>query len=116
MFVCLGICYRLYTETFFNREIPEYPTPEILRVDLTGTVLYLLSLGIDNFVSQIDLPTPASSASILGALTELHDLQAIDEFGKLSDPLGQRMAELPLSPKLARFLLVSAEVSDWERV
>lgn len=112
----IGACYRLYTEKFFNTELPEHAAPEILRVDLTATVLYLLSLGINNFVSQIDLPTPASPESILGALTELHALQAIDEFGKLTETLGQRMAELPLAPKLGRFLLISEEVSGCVRV
>lgn len=105
-----GVCYRLYTEKMFKTELPKFSPPEILRTDLTSTILYLLSLGIDNLVSQIELPTPASSDGILAALSTLHALQAVDEFGRLTAPLGQRMAELPLSPQLARFLLMSTEV------
>lgn len=90
--------------------MPQYTTPEILRSDLTSTVLYLLALGVDNFVSQIEFPTPPASENVVAALSELYALEAINEFGRLTTPLGQRMAELPIAPKLARFLLLSTQV------
>lgn len=91
--------------------MPTYPIPEILRSDLTYTLLYLLSLNITNFVTQVDFPTPVSSVLILEALTNLYALQAIDDKGMLT-VMGERMAELFLEPKYSRFLLLSSiEVS-----
>lgn len=95
----------------FNLDFPDFSTPEIFRSDLSSTILFLLSIGIDNFLTQMELPSPASTDNILAALSELYALQAIDEFGKLTIPFGKRMSELPLSPKLSRFLLISNEVS-----
>lgn len=105
-----GVCYRLYTEKFYKTSMHLYSIPELLRVNLTDVVLYILSLGVDNFVSQMDLPTPVSSESLIVALADLHALEAIDDLGRLTDFYGKRMAELlPLDPMVSRFVLYSTK-------
>ena len=41
-----GKCFRLYTERYFVRELEDQTHPEILRGDLSTTVLQLLKLGV----------------------------------------------------------------------
>lgn len=43
-----GKCIRLYSEQFYEEQMPNQTMPEILRVNLTSTVLTLKSLGIDD--------------------------------------------------------------------
>lgn len=42
--VSAGTCYRLYTENMFEYELPEFTTPEMLRMDLSQLVLHSISL------------------------------------------------------------------------
>jgi len=46
----------------------------------------------------------------------LFSLQALDEYGRLTTPLGQRMAEVPLAPSMARMLLGSQRWGCTEEV
>jgi len=45
-----GKCYRLYTSTAFEKDLIEQTYPEILRSNLSMTVLQLKKLGIDDLV------------------------------------------------------------------
>ena len=42
--VSAGTCYRLYTKSMFDFELPEFTTPEMLRMDLSQLVLHSISL------------------------------------------------------------------------
>ena len=42
-----GKCFRLYTEKSFHKELQEQTYPEILRSELSSTILTLKKLGID---------------------------------------------------------------------
>jgi HrpA-like RNA helicase len=42
--VSAGTCYRLYTKNMFDFELPEFTTPEMLRMDLSQLVLHSISL------------------------------------------------------------------------
>ena len=55
-----GKCIRLYSEQHFEKEMPNQTVPEILRVNLTSTVLTLKSLGIDDVINfeYMDKPNP----------------------------------------------------------
>lgn len=98
-----GKCYRLYTETAFN-SLPEATVPEIQRSNLAPTILQLKALGIDN-VARFDFLTPPPAELVIRALELLYSLGALDEYAKLTKPLGTRMAELALEPMLAKCLL-----------
>ncbi|KAK5129320.1 hypothetical protein LTR08_003600 [Meristemomyces frigidus] len=98
-----GKCYRLYTEAAFNK-LEAATAPEIQRSNLAPTILQLKALGIDN-IARFDFLTPPPAELIVRALELLYSLGALDEYAKLTVPLGIRMAELALGPMLAKCLL-----------
>ena len=105
-----GICIRLYSpESFTDR--PLYTTPEILRSNLAGVVLRMLSLNLGLIASFpfIDRPHPKS---IRDAVEILRDLGAIsrDENAEDSEqyqltPVGRTMAQFPLDPRVSRMII-----------
>ncbi|KAF9458095.1 P-loop containing nucleoside triphosphate hydrolase protein [Collybia nuda] len=102
-----GKCFRLYTEKDFMTELEEQTHPEILRSNLSNTVLELVKLGIKDLVrfDYVDAPAPET---LMRALELLNYLAALDDDGNLT-PLGAIMAEFPLDPQLAKMLIVSPE-------
>ncbi|PPQ72131.1 hypothetical protein CVT25_008505 [Psilocybe cyanescens] len=102
-----GKCFRLYTEKDFMKELEEQTHPEILRSNLSNTVLELMKLGIKDLVSfdYVDAPAPET---LMRALELLNYLAALDDDGNLT-PLGGIMAEFPLDPQLAKLLIISPE-------
>jgi ATP-dependent RNA helicase DDX35 len=101
-----GKCYRLYTEAAFD-SLPPATVPEIQRSNLAPTILQLKALGIDN-IARFDFLTPPPAELIVRALELLFSLGALDDYAKLTKPLGTRMAELALEPMLAACLLNSS--------
>lgn len=100
-----GKCYRLYTEAAYQN-LPEATVPEIQRSNLAPTILQLKALGIDN-VLRFDFLTPPPAELIIRALDLLFSLGAVDDYAKLTRPLGVRMAELSVEPMMAKVLLSS---------
>lgn len=98
-----GKCFRLYTEDSFQA-LPEANIPEIQRSNLAPVILQLKALGIDNVV-RFDFLTPPASELMSKALELLYSLGALDEYAKLTRPLGSRMAELAVEPMMAKTLL-----------
>lgn len=98
-----GKCYRLYTEAAFN-DMMDATVPEIQRSNLAGTILQLKALGVDN-IARFDFMTPPPAELIICGLELLYSLGALDDYAKLTNPLGTRMAELALEPMLAKCLL-----------
>ena len=98
-----GKCYRLYTEAAFSR-LSESTVPEIQRSDLAPIVLQLKALGIDNIV-RFNFITSPPSCLVTRAFELLYSLGAVDDYAKLTKPLGTRMAELSLEPMMAKVLL-----------
>lgn len=98
-----GRCLRLYTRHDFDTR-PEFDLPEILREDLSETMLSVASLGIGN-LEWLDAPPPAAAAA---ALTLLRDLGAVNADGAIS-PLGRRLLRFPLHPRLARLVVEADE-------
>ncbi|KAL8898608.1 MAG: hypothetical protein Q9192_002000 [Flavoplaca navasiana] len=98
-----GKCYRLYTEAAYN-SLLEATVPEIQRSNLAPTILQLKALGIDN-VLRFDYLTPPPSELIIRGLELLYSLGALDDYAKLTRPLGLCMAELSIEPMMARVLL-----------
>ncbi|KAG6011876.1 hypothetical protein E4U54_007861 [Claviceps lovelessii] len=99
-----GKCFRLYTEQSYKESLPEANPPEIQRSNLAPMVLQLKALGIDNVV-RFDYLSPPPSELMSKALELLYSLGALDDYAKLTKPLGFRMAELAVEPMMARTLL-----------
>lgn len=62
-----GKCYRLYTEDSFEKLLTPQTHPELLRSDLSNTVLTLIKLGIDDLVhfDFLDPPAPETLMRII---------------------------------------------------
>lgn len=102
-----GKAYRLYTEEDFNK-LPQHTVPEMQRIDMAGVVLQLKALGIDNILRFNFLSAPPAENMVRG-LELLYALDAIDDNGRLTIPLGMNMAEFPLHPMCSKMLLSSEE-------
>lgn len=98
-----GKCFRLYTEESYLG-LPATMIPEIQRSNLAPFILQLKALGIDN-VLRFDYLTPPPSELMIKALELLYSLGALDEYARLTKPLGVRMAELAVEPMMAKTLL-----------
>lgn len=102
-----GKCFRLYTEAAFKKELIEQTYPEVLRSNLSSTVLDLKKLGIEDLV-HFDLMDPPAPETLMRALEELNYLACLDDEGELT-PLGKLASEFPLDPCLAVMLISSPE-------
>ncbi|KAF2349992.1 Helicase C-terminal [Trinorchestia longiramus] len=100
-----GKVYRLFPESEFSG-LPVTTPPEMVRTNLSPAVLNLLALGIENML-RFDFPSPPPAKHLIAALDELYALSALDDSVQLTEPVGRRMAEMPLSPHLSKMLLVS---------
>jgi ATP-dependent helicase HrpB len=97
-----GRVLRLYTRPDFESR-PAQETPEIMRADLTETVLMLHGAGIRDIHSFPWFESPPDLA-LEAAETLLIRLGAIDAAGQISKT-GQQMLQLPIHPRIARLIL-----------
>ncbi len=99
-----GICIRLFSEEDFESR-DDYTKPEIQRSDLSSVVLHMLLIGIENLFNFnfIDSPEPKAFKN---AINNLIELGALDQNQKLT-VLGERMAILPLEPRISVMLLMA---------
>jgi pre-mRNA-splicing factor ATP-dependent RNA helicase DHX15/PRP43 len=102
-----GKCFRLYTEAAFKKELEDNTHPEILRSNLSNTVLELKKLGVEDLV-HFDLMDPPAPETLMRALEELNYLACLDDEGELTR-LGRLASEFPLDPTLAVMLISSPE-------
>lgn len=102
-----GVCYRLYTKNAYLREMQANTVPEILRQNLSHTILMLKAMGINDILNFGFMDRPKED-SILKALEELYILEALDGDGRLTD-VGRYMAYFPMEPMLAKTLIKSFE-------
>lgn len=100
-----GQCYRLYTEKDYL-ELQLRTTPEILRCDLSHSILTMKARGVKDVVSFPFLDPPTRE-SLEKALLQLLQLGALTETGEISDT-GLKIAKLPLTPTLGRVLVEAA--------
>lgn len=98
-----GKCYRLYIEDDYD-EFGETTTPEIQRSNLAPLILQLKALGIDNIV-RFDFIAPPPADQVARSLELLFSLGVLDDYARLTKPLGIRMAEMALEPMLGKCLL-----------
>ncbi|WFD01046.1 RNA helicase [Malassezia yamatoensis] len=95
-----GKCLRLFPQAQLAT-LPKGPTPELIRCELAPYLLQLKALGIDNLARFDFVPPAPNPDAMVSALTYLASLEALDEHGRLL-PLGERLAEAPLDPMMAR--------------
>lgn len=98
-----GKCFRLYTQQAYEI-LPDSTVPEIQRSNLAPVIMQLKALGIDNIV-RFDFLTPPPAELVIRAFELLYSLGAVDDYAKLTKPLGMRMAELTVDPMMAKVLL-----------
>jgi ATP-dependent helicase HrpB len=96
-----GRVLRLYTRGDFEAR-PEHDPPEVVRADLSEAVLALRRAGVRP--SELAWLTQPPAASLASAEELLLALGAISHDGELT-PIGRRLTELPLHPRLARLVV-----------
>ncbi len=107
-----GVCVRLWSETSHRGRAAQTES-EILRVDLAGAILQLLTLGETN-LEHFPWLEPPPLAAVEQGIGLLRRLGVINEQGVTA--LGHTMARLPLHPRLARLLLEGQRLGQPERV
>ncbi|KAK4472329.1 hypothetical protein MN116_003593 [Schistosoma mekongi] len=109
-----GQAYRLYTEEAYNKLLPRFTLPESLRVDLSGALLRLKTLGI-NRLAQFDWLDPPPALHVGQSAERLVALGALDaNSGHLTIPRGVKLAEVSTTcgldqPSAAAALLGSCD-------
>ena len=97
-----GRCVRLYTRHDHDAR-PEYEVPEVLREDLSETLLALAALGAADL--EWFEPPPAAAAEAARALLER--LGAVDRAGGVT-AVGRELLRYPVHPRLARLVVEAA--------
>ncbi|MBK9795359.1 MAG: ATP-dependent helicase HrpB [Holophagaceae bacterium] len=101
-----GRCLRLYTEADYGAR-PAFDVPELQRSDLAEPLMALHGMGIAD-PATLDWFEAPPATSLGAAETLLTRLGALRD-GGLS-PLGLRMADLPLHPRLARLAIAGEDL------
>jgi len=100
-----GICYRLYSKADWESRLA-FETPEIRRSELTPTFLEIKAMGVERMgvFPWFEAPSAGALQSSAELLFQLGALENADLDAALT-PLGKRMSEIPVHPRLARMLL-----------
>jgi len=104
--VAEGVCIRLYSEEDFLSR-PEFTDPEILRTNLASVILQMAALGLGDIAEFpfVDGPDRRQVKDGVALLTELGALQPAEDGRTRLTPLGRRLAQLPVDPRLGRMVL-----------
>ncbi|MFJ4094528.1 ATP-dependent RNA helicase HrpA [Kitasatospora sp. NPDC089913] len=102
-----GICIRLYSEEDFLSR-PEFTDAEILRTNLASVILQMTAAGLGD-IAAFPFLDPPDSRNIKDGISLLHELGALDpaekDLRKRLTPLGRKLAQLPVDPRMARMVL-----------
>ncbi|MEU5428312.1 ATP-dependent RNA helicase HrpA [Streptomyces olivoreticuli] len=102
-----GICIRLYSEDDFLSR-PEFTDAEILRTNLASVILQMTAAGLGD-IERFPFIDPPDRRNIKDGVDLLHELGALDpkekDHKKRLTPLGRKLAQLPVDPRLARMVL-----------
>ncbi|KAM7267059.1 hypothetical protein ACFE04_009225 [Oxalis oulophora] len=109
-----GKCYRLYPESEFSK-LEDSTKPEIKRCNLSNVILQLKALGVDDIVG-FDFIEKPPRATIVKSLEQLFLLGALTDECKLSDPVGNQMARLPLDPIYSKALILANQFNCMEEM
>ncbi len=103
--VAEGICIRLYSHDDYLAR-PEFTEPEIMRTNLSAVILQMISLKLGD-IEDFPFIEPPEDKMIRDGKTVLHEVNALDKAGKLTE-VGKQLAKFPTDPKLARMLIAAA--------
>jgi ATP-dependent helicase HrpA len=103
--VAEGICIRLYSHDDYLAR-PEFTEPEIMRTNLSAVILQMISLNLGD-IEDFPFIEPPEDKMIRDGKTVLHEVNALDKSGKLTE-VGLQLAKFPTDPKLARMLIAAA--------
>lgn len=107
-----GICIRLYSEDDFVTR-PEFTDPEILRTNLASVILQMTAAGLGD-IEKFPFIDPPDHRNIRDGVQLLQELGALEQEekspkegkkGQLLTPLGRRLSQLPVDPRLARMVI-----------
>ncbi|MFD8939063.1 ATP-dependent RNA helicase HrpA [Streptomyces sp. NPDC059578] len=102
-----GICIRLYSEDDFESR-PEFTDAEILRTNLASVILQMTSAGLGE-IEKFPFIDPPDHRNIRDGVQLLTELGALDpaekDQRKRLTPLGRKLAQLPVDPRLARMVI-----------
>lgn len=99
-----GICYRLYSLDDYNQRA-EFTEPEVLRTNLAGVILKMLSLGIKD-LQAFPFIDPPDSRYIKDGIALLERLGAIENDYTITS-IGRQLAQIPIEPRLARVIIAA---------
>ncbi|MFT6558425.1 ATP-dependent helicase HrpB [Sneathiella sp.] len=102
-----GLCYRFWTKAE-DRGLSPHSEPEIAVTDLSALALELAKWGetTPENLNWMTVPPPALMAQ---ARDLLGSLDALDDQGRIT-PMGEKMVNLPLHPRLAHMLIKAQAV------
>lgn len=102
-----GVCYRLYTEEQYQKEMLPNSVPEIQRSSVDSVVLLLKSIGISR-LREFDFMDAPPAANVKNSMFHLWIQGLLDSHGAITT-LGRQALEYPMSPVLAKLLLESTQ-------
>ncbi|NEA19528.1 ATP-dependent RNA helicase HrpA [Streptomyces halstedii] len=102
-----GVCIRLYSEDDFVTR-PEFTDPEILRTNLASVILQMTAAGLGD-IERFPFIDPPDHRNIRDGVQLLQELGALDpaekDPKKRLTPLGRKLSQLPVDPRLARMVV-----------
>ncbi|WP_411143496.1 ATP-dependent RNA helicase HrpA [Streptomyces sp. x-80] len=114
-----GICIRLYSEDDFLSR-PEFTDAEILRTNLASVILQMTAAGLGD-IEKFPFIDPPDRRNIKDGIDLLHELGALEgrakagapggsgpartRTGQQLTPMGRKLSQLPVDPRLARMVL-----------
>ena len=100
-----GLCFRLYSEADFNAR-EAFTEPELRRSNLAAVVLQMRAFRLGD-MRTFGFLNPPQLKAITDAERLLTELGALK--GDAMSKIGEKMARLPVDPRLARMLVAAAE-------
>ena len=107
-----GVCYRLW-DAPQTASLEPADRPEILAADLSGFMLDLAHWGVRD-PAALDFLDPPPAAAVAEANALLIELGAVDAQGRIT-PVGQKLRQLPLPPRLARMVVDAGAAGEAQR-
>lgn len=110
-----GTCYRTYTQQEING-FEKMTKPEILRCNISSTILQLMVLGIDcKSFDFLDRPSTESMDTAYCKLESLGAIRLVSDGPELTG-LGRKMAQFPLDPQYSKLLLIAPKFGCMEEM
>lgn len=102
-----GVAYRLWNK-MDEGSMPGHDIPEILRAELSESLLFLSAQGVTDFnsFSWFEKPAPLP---LKKAIENLQGLGAIDNQNQITE-LGKKILQWPLPPRLAKLMLTAIDM------